>query len=336
MPIIKFAVPKGSLETATQEFLAKAMLRLRGAERTYRPVVDDRDIEVKILRPQEIPVFVAGGAYDIGITGVDWVRETGADVLQLLDLEYGYVKLVIAAPKNSPHKTLDQYIEEYARAKKPLKISTEYLNTAASYIASKPVYRKIYGDQQPMIITPWWRKGENNMVRVYLSFGATEAKPPEEADIIVDASATGITLEQNNLTPIETITESTAILIANKQSFNDPVKREKILDILTLLKGVVESGKKLHIFVNVHEENLEKLLTSLPALKSPTISQLSNKGWYAINTVIPKNEFLKILPTLRKLAQGLVVHEPNLILPLEEIMTTQGAQTGNDQNRQSI
>ena len=328
---MKFAVPKGSLETATQEFLAKAMLKLRGVERTYRPVVDDRDIEVKILRPQEIPVWVAGGAYDIGITGIDWVKETEADVLSLLNLEYGYVRLVVAAPKTSPLNSLDQYIQKHAAENKPLKISTEYLNTAASYVMSQPSYQRLYGRKAPMIVTPWWRKGENEMVKIYLSFGATEAKPPEEADLIIDASATGITLEQNNLRPLETISESTAFLIANKQSFENPVKREKILDILTLLKGVVDSGKKLHIFVNVHESNLETLLSSLPALKSPTISPLSNKGWYAINSVIPKNEFLRILPTLRKLAQGLVVHEPNLILPLEEIMLQQGA-SQNDKN----
>jgi len=331
LAIVKFAVPKGSLETATQEFLAKAMLKLRGVERTYRPVVDDRDIEVKILRPQEIPVWVAGGAYDIGITGIDWVKETEADVLSLLNLEYGYVRLVVAAPKTSPLNSLDQYIQKHAAENKPLKISTEYLNTAASYVMSQPSYQRLYGRKAPMIVTPWWRKGENEMVKIYLSFGATEAKPPEEADLIIDASATGITLEQNNLRPLETISESTAFLIANKQSFENPVKREKILDILTLLKGVVDSGKKLHIFVNVHESNLETLLSSLPALKSPTISPLSNKGWYAINSVIPKNEFLRILPTLRKLAQGLVVHEPNLILPLEEIMLQQGA-SQNDKN----
>jgi ATP phosphoribosyltransferase len=110
------------------------------------------------------------------------------------------------------------------------------------------------------------------------------------------------------------------VLIANKHSYEDPGKREKILDVLTLLHGVVDSGKKLHIFVNVHQDNLDKLLKSLPALKSPTVSPLSTKGWYAINTVISKNEFRTILPVLRRLAQGLVVHEPNMILPLEEIL----------------
>jgi ATP phosphoribosyltransferase len=318
--VVKFAVPKGSLEEGTHDILARAMLRLRGAERTYRPVVDDPEIEVKVLRPQEIPVLVAGGAFDIGITGRDWVRETGADVLQLLDLEYGYVRLVVAVPENLHHRSLDEIVEEYAGAGKVLRIATEYLNTAAAYVKSTPAYRRHFGKSEPMIVTPWWSNGENDRVRIYLSFGATEAKPPEEADLIIDATATGITLEQNNLKPIETIAESTAVLIANKQSYEDPGKREKILDVLTLLHGVVDSGKKLHIFVNVHQDNLDKLLKSLPALKSPTVSPLSTKGWYAINTVISKNEFRTILPVLRRLAQGLVVHEPNMILPLEEIL----------------
>jgi ATP phosphoribosyltransferase len=230
------------------------------------------------------------------------------------------VRLVVAVPENLHHRSLDEIVEEYAGAGKVLRIATEYLNTAAAYVKSTPAYRRHFGDSEPMIVTPWWSRGENDRVRIYLSFGATEAKPPEEADLIIDATATGITLEQNNLKPIETIAESTAVLIANKQSYEDPGKREKILDVLTLLHGVVDSGKKLHIFVNVHQDNLDKLLKSLPALKSPTVSPLSTKGWYAINTVISKNEFRTILPVLRRLAQGLVVHEPNMILPLEEIL----------------
>ena len=319
MARIKFAIPKGSLEAATYDILSKAMLKLRGYERTYRPVVNDPDIEVKILRPQEIPLLVSGGAYDIGISGEDWIEETDADVLRLLNLEYGYVKLVVAIPKDWKYKSLSEMIEEYGRKGTPLKVSTEYLNTTARHITSNPAYKKLYGDKPPKIITPWWSRGENDMVKIYLSFGATEAKPPEEADVIVDVSQTGITLEQNNLKPIEVVRESYAMLIANRKSYEDPEKREKILDVLTLLRGVVESGKKLHIFANVKEENLEELLSSLPALKSPTISPLSRKGWYAVNTVISKEEFLAILPVLRRLAQGLVVHEPNLLLPLEEI-----------------
>ncbi len=315
---VKFAVPKGSLEAATFDILSRAMLKLHGTDRTYRPVTDDPSLEVKILRPQEIPVLVMSGAYDIGITGLDWVRETGADVLELMDLEYGRVQIVVAEPKNHNHESLSEVLEAYPT----LKISTEYLNTTVKHLMSNPVYKRLYGGMQPQVVTPWWTRGENERVRVFLSFGATEAKPPEDADIIVDASQTGITLEKNNLRVVEVIAESTARLIANRSAYNDMSKREKIIDIITLLRGVVESGKKLHIFANVHEDNLPKLLSLLPSLKSPTISALSDKGWYAINTVIPRGELLKILPILRKLAQGLVIHEPQLILPLEDIVKT--------------
>jgi len=169
-----------------------------------------------------------------------------------------------------------------------------------------------------MIVTPWWRSGDNPKAKIYLSFGATEAKPPEIADLIVDVTETGTTLEQNSLRQAETIMTSTAHLVTNRSALKDPWKREKIHDLKIMLRGVVEAQKKLHIFVNVREENLQKLLSELVALKRPTISPLSEKGWYAVNTVISRNELLKMLPTLRRLAQGLVVHEPQQILSLEE------------------
>jgi ATP phosphoribosyltransferase len=170
-----------------------------------------------------------------------------------------------------------------------------------------------------MIITPWMRIGENKMVEIFLSFGATEAKPPEDVDAICDITETGTTLVQNNLKLIETLGNSSAQLIANKNSLADKVKAEKIADIMALIKGVVEARKKLHIFVNVREENLQKLLDSLPALKRPTISKLSEEGWFGVNTVIDKNEYIKIVPKLREIAQGLVVMQPKQILPLEEL-----------------
>jgi ATP phosphoribosyltransferase len=175
-----------------------------------------------------------------------------------------------------------------------------------------------------MIITPWMRIGENRMVEIFLSFGATEAKPPEDVDAICDITETGTTLVQNNLKLIETVAHSSAQLIANKNSLEDKIKSEKIADILALVKGVVEARKKLHIFVNVKEENLQKLLKSLPALKRPTISKLSEEGWYGVNTVIDKNEFIKIVPKLREVAQGLVVLQPKQILPLEELKQVMG------------
>ena len=156
-------------------------------------------------------------------------------------------------------------------------------------------------------------------MQIHLSFGATEAKPPDDVDAIIDVTETGTTLTQNQLKIVDTIMESTAILIANKSSLKDKAKREKIYDIVTLLRGAVEGRKHLHIYVNVQEKNLTRLLKELPSLKRPTVSPLSQKGWYGINTIIPKSEFYKLVPKLRKIAQGLVVHEPEQILALEEI-----------------
>lgn len=319
MATVKFAIPKGSIEDATFKILEEAWQTVRGRGRTYRVKLSDPEIEVKILRPQEIPTYVQEGFYDIGITGKDWIIEATADVKILLDLEYGQVNQVVAIPENFEYNNLTELIEGFAKQKRTLRISSEYLTTTSAHIRSNKAYKKYYGDIRPMIITPWMRIGENKMVEIFLSFGATEAKPPEDVDAICDITETGTTLVQNNLKLIETLGHSSAHLIANKKSLEDKVKAEKIADIIALIKGVVEARKKLHIFVNVKEENLQKLLDSLPALKRPTISKLSEEGWFGVNTVIDKNEYIKIVPKLREIAQGLVVIQPKQILPLEEL-----------------
>jgi ATP phosphoribosyltransferase len=324
MAIVKFAIPKGSIEDQTFKILEEAWQTVRGRGKTYRVKLSDPEIEVKILRPQEIPTYVQEGFYDIGITGKDWIVEASADVKILLDLEYGQVNQVIAIPENFEYNNLTELIEGFAKQKRTLRISSEYLTTASAHVRSNKSYQKYYGDISPMIITPWMRIGENKLVEIFLSFGATEAKPPEDVDAIYDITETGTTLVQNNLKVIETVAYSSAQLIANKNSLVDKIKAEKIADILALLKGVVEARKKLHIFVNVKEENLQKLLESLPALKGPTISKLSEEGWYGVNTVIDKNEFIKIVPKLREIAQGIVVMQPKQILPLEELKQVMG------------
>ena len=317
--LIKLALPKGSLEKATFAFFERAGYKIRGQDRTYRPTINDDQIEIKILRPQEIPTFVAAGDQDLGISGSDWVKETGADIKKVLDLEYGQVRLVMAVPKSVANKPFAEICRSNWQNGTKMRIATEYLNIASEYLSSLPFYKDFFGSKAPKQITPWWTKGENDLARIYLSFGATEAKPPEDADAIMDVVETGTTLDQNGLVPIETLLRSTAHLIANPKSLQDPKKREKILDIMSVLKGVVEGSKKLHIFVNVRKENLQRLLESLPALKKPTISELSDKEWYSVNTIIDKDYLIKAIPTLRKLAQGLVVHEPRQILPLEQI-----------------
>jgi ATP phosphoribosyltransferase len=319
MTKVKFAIPKGSLEEATFTILERSWTKVKRKNRTYLVTLDDPQITVKMLRPQEIPTFVSDGLYDVGITGKDWIAETKSDVQPLLDLEYGKIKLVVAIPDSYRFKSLDDMIASYAKQKKILRISSEYLTTASKYIKQQKSYKKFFGNKDPQIVTPWLRVGTNKNVQIHLSFGATEAKPPDAVDAIMDVTETGTTLEQNQLKILDTVLESTAHLIANKNALRDKAKREKIYDILTVMRGAVQGKKYLHIYLNVQEKNMSKLLTSLPSLKRPTVSPLSTKGWYGVNTIVPKAEFHKMIPKLRKIAQGLVVHEPRQILELEEI-----------------
>jgi ATP phosphoribosyltransferase len=321
--LLKFTIPKGSLQEEVVSFFESAGLKLKFiSKRDYRPSVGDPDIYIKLLRPQEIPNYLVGeNEFDLGISGIDWVKETKADVEVLLDLEIGAVSIVLCAPNKWDNvNSLDDILQKFFDEKKTLRISTEYLTLSMNYLKQNESYKKLYGDRPPLVITPWKTWGENEKVKIFLSFGATEAKPPEEVDVIIDNTSTGTTINANNLKIIELLDTSTAVLIANKLSLKNKWKQEKIKDILVLLKGVIEARKKLHIFMNVREESLDKVLLKLPALKRPTISKLAgSEGWYAINTIIKKEEFLGLIPILRKYAQGLVVHEPRQILPLEEI-----------------
>jgi ATP phosphoribosyltransferase len=199
MDKLKFAIPAGSLAKATSEFFARSGYKLSGTERTYRPTINDPEIEMKVLRPQEIPVFVSEGLQDLGITGQDWVRENRADVEILQNLEYGKIRLIVAVPKNAAGKTINEFMEEIWSQGKNFRVSTEYLNIASDYLKSLPAYKKQFKVMDPMIVTPWWRKGDNPRAKIFLSFGATEAKPPENSDCIIDVTETGSTIEANNL-----------------------------------------------------------------------------------------------------------------------------------------
>lgn len=319
MKKIKFAIPAGSLSKATFNILQRAGYNISGQERTYRPRINDPKIELKILRPQEIPVFVSEGLQDVGITGQDWIKETGADVEILQNLEYGKIKLVIAIPEDSSVNSISDLMEEVWNKGKNFRVSTEYLNIASDYIQNTDSYKKRFGDKKPLIVTPWWKKGDNPRAKVFLSFGATEAKPPENSDCIMDVTETGSTIKANNLKIIETVMESSSVLIANKLALQDNEIKEKIFDILTLLKGVVDGSKRIHIFVNVKKSNLQKLLDEMPALKNPTIAPLADKSWVSVNTILEKNCFIRLLPRIRKLAQGIVVYEPRQVLALDEV-----------------
>ncbi|MCW4044555.1 MAG: ATP phosphoribosyltransferase [Candidatus Bathyarchaeota archaeon] len=320
MEKVKFAIPAGSLAKATFEILQRSGYKVSGQERTYRPTINDPKIELKILRPQEIPVFVSEGLQDVGITGQDWIKETCADVEILENLEYGKIKLVVAVPKSfNTADSVGGIMESIWSKGKNVRVSTEYLNIAAEYVKTNPAYQKRFGNSEPLLVTPWWRKGENPRAKIFLSFGATEAKPPENADFIMDVTETGSTLEQNNLRIIDTVMQSSAVLIANKKALTAPEKKEKIYDIMTLLKGVVDGAKRIHIFVNVKKENLQKLLKDLPALRNPTIAPLADENWCSVNTIIEKDHLIELLPKIRKLAQGIVVYEPRQVLALDDV-----------------
>ncbi len=323
--LLKFTIPKGSLQEVVTEFFKKAGLKLSfSSSRDYRPTVNDPELYIKLLRPQEIPNYLIGeDEFDMGISGIDWVKETNADVEVLLDLEIGGVRIVFCVPNTWKFaNSLDDVLEKFSKDKKVLRFSTEYLTLSINYIKNNETYKKLYGNKAPIVITPWKTWGENDKVKIFLSFGATEAKPPEEVDVIIDNTQTGSTIRANNLKIVDVIDTSTAVLIANKNALKDPWKQEKIKDLKVLLLGVIEASKKLHIFMNVKKENLDKILANLPALKRPTISKLAGNdsdGWVAINTIIKKEEFLNLIPHLRKYAQGLIVHEPRQILPFEQI-----------------
>jgi ATP phosphoribosyltransferase len=324
MEKVNFAIPAGSLAKATFDILQRSGYKVSGQERTYRPTINDPNIELKILRPQEIPVFVAEGLQDIGITGQDWIRETCADVEILQNLDYGKIRLVVAIPKSLSANSISDLMEDVWSKGKNFRVSTEYLNIAAEYIKNNPAYQKRFGKAEPLIVTPWWKKGENPRAKIFLSFGATEAKPPENSDCIMDVTETGSTLDANNLKIIETVMQSSAVLIANRNALEDSQKKEKIYDVLTLLKGVVDGSKRIHIFVNVEKANLPKLLAELPALKNPTIAPLADEKWCSVNTIIEKDCLINLLPKIRKLAQGIVVYEPRQVLALDEISRREG------------
>ena len=319
MKKVKFAIPAGSLSKATFNLLQRAGYKISGQERTYRPTINDPEIELKILRPQEIPVFVSEGLQDLGITGEDWIKETGANVEILQNLEYGKIKLVVAIPENSSANSLSELMENLWNEGKNFRVSTEYLNIASEYIQKTLSYKKRFSNKAPLMVTPWWKKGNNPKAKIFLSFGATEAKPPENSDCIIDVTETGSTITANNLKIIETVLSSSSVLIANKPALQDKDTKEKIFDIMTLLKGVVDGSKRIHIFVNVKKTNLKKLLEAIPALKNPTIAPLADKSWVSVNTILEKNCFIRLLPKIRKLAQGIVVYEPRQVLALEEV-----------------
>jgi len=275
--MLRIALPKGSLEEQTFLLFKQADLDIKRTEREYNPRISDPRIEqVKILRPQEIPDYVADGYFDVGISGHDWVIESGADVVEIADLPYskqgaGIVKIVIAVPD-------DQKIESAADIKPNSRVTTEYPNITRDYFEKLGI-----------------------PVEICFSYGATEAKVPDLMDVVVDLTETGSTLRKNNLKIIDTMLESVTKLIVNRNSWEDPVKRKEITEIRTLLLSVIEARGKVLLDMNVPADKLNDVIAALPAMKMPTVSKLYNSEYYAIETVVEKEGVNILIPELKRI-----------------------------------
>jgi ATP phosphoribosyltransferase len=274
--MLKLVIPKGSLEEQTLRLLDEADLRVRrGSPRDYHGRIEDDRIDgVSLLRPQEIPMYVADGLFDLGITGHDWIVETGADVEELASLEYAKsgtghgVRIVLAVPSDHPASSA-------ADLPPGSRISTEYVNLTRRFF-----------------------DGLGVPVHVVWSYGATEAKVPQIVDAIVDVTETGSTLRAHGMKIIETLLESEVLLIANRDSAADPARRSAMRDVTTLLLGALRAEGRVLIKLNVSAEHLTGVLGVVPSMKAPTVSELS-EGGYAVETVAEKRTVNTLIPLLK-------------------------------------
>jgi ATP phosphoribosyltransferase len=273
--MLRIVLPKGSLERATLELFEQADLGvLRSSSVQYLAAIDDpRVAEVRILRPQEIPTYVAEGLFDIGITGRDWIEETESDVVSLGQLRYSKatskpIRLVVAVAEDAPWKSA-------AELPNGVRISTEYMGITKRFFA-----------------------GLGIEADVRLSYGATEAKVPDIADAVVEITETGNALRAAGLRVLDTVVTSYTELIANKAAYDDPAKRKAMLQIKTLLDGVMEARGKVLLKLNVSKENFNAVLQLVPSMGHPTVSPLAGNAGFAIETVVSKNRINVLIPDL--------------------------------------
>jgi ATP phosphoribosyltransferase len=286
---LKLGIPKGSLENATIDLFRRAGFSITTSSRSYFPRIDDPDIECMLIRAQEMARYVEDGILDAGLTGRDWVIENEADVLAVADLIYakqsfGKVRWVLAVPEASGFRSVKDLEGKI--------IATELVSTTRRYLAAHGVSAK-----------------------VEFSWGATEVKPPVLADAIVEVTETGSSLRANKLRIIETVLESNTQLIANVDAWKDEWKRHKLEDIQMLLDGAINALGKVGLMLNVSRDCLQAVLAVLPALKNPTISQLSQGDWLAVNTILDESTVRTIIPRLKKAgAEGIVEYPLNKIV----------------------
>jgi ATP phosphoribosyltransferase len=274
--VLRLVLPKGSLERATIELFEAADLSVtRSSDVDYKATIKDHRIaEVRVLRPQEIPRYVADGLFDIGITGRDWVEETGASVVSLGELAYSKatsnpIQVVLAVAGDSPWTSARDMPDG-------VKVSTEYPLLTERFFAESGV-----------------------KANVVLSYGATEAKVPEIADAVVEITETGRALKAAGLRIIETVLISYTELIANPTSAQDPERRKAMEDINTLLQGALKARGRVLVKLNVEAYDLDRVIKLLPAMRSPTVSELFGGGSYAVETVVPKETINKLIPELK-------------------------------------
>jgi ATP phosphoribosyltransferase len=286
---LKLGIPKGSLQEATIDLFSRAGWKITLGPRNYVPAIDDTEIECLMVRAQEMARYVQSGALDAGITGHDWVVETGADVDELAELVYAKQRLarvrwVLAVPEDSA-------IRE-PRDLEGKTIATEVVQLTRQYLA---------------------RFGVN--ARVEFSWGATEVKVPQLADAIVEVTETGSSLRANRLRIVDTVLESATVFIMNRSSASDAWMREKAENLILMLKGAIDAASKVGLLLNVHRDDLAAVLQVLPALKNPTISNLSDPDWVAVNTIIEEAVVRQLLPKLKAAkAQGIVEYPLNKIV----------------------
>lgn len=288
--VLRLGLPKGSLQESTLRLFRKAGYIISVSSRSYYPVFDDPEIESMLIRAQEMARYVEDGHLDCGLTGKDWILEQNADVVEVAELRYakeGFrpVKWVIAVPMDSKIKTIKDLEGK--------RIATELVGFTKRYLKQKGI------------------KAE-----VDFSWGATEVKPPHLADAIVELTETGASLKANNLRIVETMIESTTRFIANKKAWQDKWKRQKMENIALLLRGALAAEEKVGLKMNVPEGAFKKVLALLTAMHSPTVSPLSDKGWYAIDVVIDERTVRDIIPKLKKAgASGIVEYPLNKVIP---------------------
>ncbi|MGD0320485.1 MAG: ATP phosphoribosyltransferase [Acidimicrobiales bacterium] len=274
--MLRLVLPKGSLEDATLDLFAAADLTVvRSSNVDYRARIDDpRVSEVRILRPQEIPVYVAEGLFDLGITGRDWVEETGAEVVSLGELAYSKtssnaIRLVLAVAGDSE-------VSDVSELPAGARVSTEYPE-----------------------LTRRWLEKHGVQAEVNLSYGATEAKVPEIADAVVEITETGRALRAAGLRVVDTVLVSRTELVANPVAAADATKRHAMEQLRTLLLGALEARGKVMLKLNVARSDLEQVVAALPAMKAPTVSELSGGGGFALETVVQKSEVNVLIPALK-------------------------------------